>query len=63
MTLTEAIAKYPNDYDLGHYFTVNYESLEDFNEFQGPVILRDHPNFYELGNYLRNEFVNENPFN
>jgi hypothetical protein len=63
MTLSEAIERYPNDYELGHYFSVNYHSLDDFNQYMGPRIIHEYPNYYELGNYLRTKFINEIPSN
>ena len=61
MNLVEAIKKYPNDYDLGQYFSTNYDSLDDFNQYMGPRIINEYPNHYELGNYLRTKFINEIP--
>jgi len=57
MTLKEAVAKYPNDYDLGKFFFINYADLDDFNEFEGPKILREYPNHYDLGAYLRHKYL------
>ena len=57
MTLKEAIQKYPNDYDLGAFFSANYSDLDDFNEFEGPKIIREYPNYYELGAYLRHHYL------
>jgi len=58
MTLKENLKKYPNDYDLGHFFFCNYEFLDDINEFEAVRIIKEYPNYYELGSYLRNEFKN-----
>ena len=54
MTLQEEIKKYPNDFDLGRFFFANYEFLDDVNEFMAARIIKEHPNYYELGTYLRN---------
>lgn len=60
MTLKESIKKYSNDYDLGEFFFCNYKSLDDINEFSSIRIIKENPNHYELGNYLRNKLNLEN---
>ncbi|HRT03276.1 MAG TPA: hypothetical protein P5513_05000 [Candidatus Diapherotrites archaeon] len=58
MTLKEVINIFPNDYDLGEFFASNYNSLDDINHLLGISIIMDHPNYYELGSYLRKEYKN-----
>ena len=62
MTLNELKRKYPNDYDLGREFSAGSNFINDVNEYLAVRIIKEHPNYYDLGAFLRNEFVNENPF-
>jgi hypothetical protein len=56
MTLTELKLKYPNDFDLGNAFANCFEFVDDVNEYMSARIVGEHPNYYELGDYLRNHF-------
>lgn len=55
MTLKENLKKYPNDFDLGKFFFSYYQVLDDINEKLSSKIIKEHPNYYELGAYLRNK--------
>jgi len=55
MTLKEAKKKYPNDSELAKYFVANYEFMEDVNEFEAARVVKEIPNYYTLGDYLRNK--------
>jgi len=59
MTLEESKKKYPGDYDLGEFFANNFEFLDDMNEFMSARIVGEHPNYYELGGFLRNKYKND----
>jgi hypothetical protein len=60
MILEDLKKKYPSDYDLGKAFSDEFENLDDVNEYMSVRIIREYPNYYELGNFIRNEFVSSN---
>ena len=54
MTLNESRKKYLNDFELAKFFVKNYLDMEDADPFWAEKIIRSYPNYYELGNIVRN---------
>ncbi len=45
--------KYSNDHDLGKYFRLNFHLIEELSMNESMQIIKDTPNDYLLGAYIR----------